>query len=104
VTGGGLAFAVVVLLVIAISVVIWAMTGSMKRMNRNVSTGQFQQTSNEQAVRRAERARRNRLVRFLVRPPGSARRTGLPPRSGSAQAAQREPETYPGSRTPPPTA
>ena len=74
-TGGGLAFAVVILLVVAISVVIWAMAGSIRRMNRNVATGRFQQTSNEQAVRRMERARRNRLVQFLLRPPGSARRS-----------------------------
>ena len=76
-TGGGLAFGVVILLVIAISVVIWAMAGSIRRMNRNVATGRFQQTSNEQAVRRMERARRNRLVQFLLRPPGSARPTAV---------------------------
>ena len=102
VTGGGLAFGVVILLVIAISVVIWAMTGSVKRMNRNVATGRFQETSNEQAVRRMERARRNRLVQFLLRPPGSARPTGPSGRPGSAQATHVEADTYPEPRTPPP--
>ena len=99
-TGGGLAFGVVILLVIAISVVIWAMSGSVKRMNRNVATGRFQQTSNEQAVRRMERARRNRLVRFLLRPPGSARPTGPSGPPTSAQAAHVDADTYPEPRTP----
>ncbi len=98
-TGGGLAFAVVILLVVAISVVIWAMAGSIRRMNRNVATGRFQQTSNEQAVRRMERARRNRLVQFLLRPPGSARPTASSRPAGSA-AAPAEPEPYPGPKTP----
>ena len=102
VTGGGLAFGVVILLVIAISVVIWAMAGSMKRMNRNVATGRFQETSNEQAVRRMERARRNRLVQFLLRPPGSARPRPPSARPGSAQASNAEPDAYPEPRTPPP--
>jgi hypothetical protein len=94
-TGGGLAFGVVILLVIAISVVIWAMSGSIKRMNRNVATGRFQETSNEQAVRRMERARRSRLVRFLLRPPGSARPARPSARAGSAQAAHVEPGPHP---------
>ena len=94
-TGGGLAFAVVILLVVAISVVIWAMAGSMRRMSRNVATGRFQQTSNAQAVRRMERARRNRLVQFLLRPPGAAR-----PTASSKVAPPAEPEPYPGPKTP----
>jgi len=97
-TGGGLAFAVVILLVVAISVVIWAMAGSMRRMSRNVATGRFQQTSNAQAVRRMERARRNRLVQFLLRPPGARRAQSSRP-AGSA-AAPAEPEPYPGPKTP----
>ena len=98
-TGGGLAFAVVILLVVAISVVIWAMAGSMRRMSRNVATGRFQQTSNAQAVRRMERARRNRLVQFLLRPPGARRAQSSRP-AGSA-AAPAQPEPYPpGPKTP----
>ncbi len=101
VTGGGLAFGVVIRLVIAISVVIWAMAGSMKRMNRNVATGRFQETSNEQAIRRMERARRNRLVRFLLRPPGSGRSVAPVGRPGAAGAPQVEADPDPGPRTPP---
>lgn len=97
-----MAFGVVILLVIAVSVVIWAMSGSMRRMNRNVATGRFQETSNEQAVRRMERARRNRLVQFLLRPPGSARPGGPSARPRSAKAAHVEADTYPEPRTPPP--
>ena len=102
VNSGGLAFGVVILLAIAVSVVIWAMSGSVKRMNRNIATGRFQETSNVQAVRRMERARRNRLVQFLLRPPGSARQQGPSPRPGSAQASSGGADTYPEPRTPPP--